>query len=266
MNGSLAANAERWCGLLAACGPRAADVAVCVPTPYLAQLRPCWPGSAIGAGARRTFGHEQGAYTGEVSAAMLREFGCRYVIVGHSERRAVPRRKRRTGGRQGAGARWRKASRPSSASARRWPSARPARPKRGQAPAVGRDPHGGALQQRDRGGLRAGVGHRHRQDRQPEQAQAVHAVLRAQLQAATAACRRMPHPLRRQHEGRQRRQLLAQPDIDGGLIGGASLKAADFWPSAAPPAEARTLFSGVHLNEHWIDHPAGRADCCPRWP
>jgi triosephosphate isomerase len=61
----------------------------------------------------------------------------------------------------------------------------------------------------------------------PEQAQQVHAVLRAQLRAATRI-RTASHPLRRQHERGQCRSLLGQADIDGGLVGGASLKAADF--------------------------------------
>jgi triosephosphate isomerase len=71
----------------------------------------------------------------------------------------------------------------------------------------------------------------------PEQAQAVHAVLRAQLRAATVARRSRAHPVRRQHERRQRiAELLAQPDIDGGLIGGAALKAADFLTIVAAAA------------------------------
>ena len=84
MNGSLAANEA----LLAALRPvPGVDVALCVPYPYLAQLqrRP----SGVELGAQDVSECAAGAYTGEVSAAMLADFGCRYVIVGHSERRAL---------------------------------------------------------------------------------------------------------------------------------------------------------------------------------
>jgi len=63
--------------------------AVCVPYPYLAQVAERLRGSAIAWGAQNVSEHAQGAYTGEVSAAMLKEFGCRYAIVGHSERRQL---------------------------------------------------------------------------------------------------------------------------------------------------------------------------------
>ncbi|QDQ25399.1 triose-phosphate isomerase [Chitinimonas arctica] len=87
MHGSLAANTALLNALRSAeTGP--AEVVVCPPFPYLAQAATLLAGSAIGLGAQNC-GHEAGgAYTGEVAAAMLLEFGCRYVIVGHSERRA----------------------------------------------------------------------------------------------------------------------------------------------------------------------------------
>jgi triosephosphate isomerase len=84
MNGSLAANRRLLDELVV---PQGLEVAVCVPFPYLAQLRARPPGLALG--AQDVSEYEAGAYTGEVSAAMLAEFGCRYVIVGHSERRAL---------------------------------------------------------------------------------------------------------------------------------------------------------------------------------
>ncbi len=84
MNGGLAANEA----LLAALRPvSGVDVALCVPHPYLAQLQRRPPGFELGAQDVSEFA--AGAYTGEVSAAMLADFGCRYVIVGHSERRAL---------------------------------------------------------------------------------------------------------------------------------------------------------------------------------
>jgi triosephosphate isomerase len=84
LNGCLAANEA----LLKACGVLAGvDMAVCVPFPYLAQAASLAGGMALGAQTVSAF--QSGAYTGEVSAEMLAEMGCRYVIVGHSERRAL---------------------------------------------------------------------------------------------------------------------------------------------------------------------------------
>ena len=84
MNGSLAANRALLDQLSACAG---VEAVVCVPYPYLAQAqqRPAW----LGLGAQDVSEFDAGAYTGEVSAPMLAEFGCRYVIVGHSERRAL---------------------------------------------------------------------------------------------------------------------------------------------------------------------------------
>ncbi len=65
------------------------DVAVCAPFPYLAQLERELTASAVKWGAQDVHQLEKGAYTGEVSAAMLADFGCTYVIVGHSERRSI---------------------------------------------------------------------------------------------------------------------------------------------------------------------------------
>jgi triosephosphate isomerase len=62
-------------------------VALCVPFPYLAQAAALLKGSAVAWGAQDVSAHAQGAYTGEVSALMVAEFGAKYVIVGHSERR-----------------------------------------------------------------------------------------------------------------------------------------------------------------------------------
>ncbi|MDR1854672.1 MAG: triose-phosphate isomerase [Azoarcus sp.] len=85
LNGSLAANAALLAGVE---GVDGVDVAVCPPFPYLAQAATLLkPGVALGAQSVSEF--QKGAYTGEVSAEMLAELGCRYVIVGHSERRAL---------------------------------------------------------------------------------------------------------------------------------------------------------------------------------
>ena len=87
MHGSRVANAELLAALLNA-RPYAADVAVCVPLPYLGETAATLAASDLRWGAQDCSAHEQGAYTGEVSAAMLADCACRYVIVGHSERRA----------------------------------------------------------------------------------------------------------------------------------------------------------------------------------
>ena len=90
LNGSLASNETLLKALLREV-PRESPVAcaVCVPIPYLAQARALLEGSGIAWGAQDLSRYDQGAYTGEVSARMLTDLGCRYVIVGHSERRTL---------------------------------------------------------------------------------------------------------------------------------------------------------------------------------
>jgi triosephosphate isomerase len=88
MNGSRSANAALLAALRAS-APFPGGVAVCVPAPYLGEVAAALQGSAIAWGAQDCSSHDSGAFTGEVSAAMLAEFACRYVIVGHSERRAL---------------------------------------------------------------------------------------------------------------------------------------------------------------------------------
>lgn len=68
---------------------RNTDCAVCAPFPYLAQVQTLLHGSNVAWGAQNMSQHDEGAYTGEVAAGMLVEFGCRYVILGHSERRGL---------------------------------------------------------------------------------------------------------------------------------------------------------------------------------
>jgi triosephosphate isomerase len=90
LNGSLATN-EALLGALLREIPREgpAVCAVCVPYAYLGQVQGALKGSGIAWGSQDVSRHEKGAYTGEVSAAMVAEFGCRYAIVGHSERRTL---------------------------------------------------------------------------------------------------------------------------------------------------------------------------------
>ena len=90
MYGSLAANQVLLEELVAGVvGLSEVGVAVCVPFPYLAQAQQCLAGSPVVWGAQNLSEYEGGAYTGEVAGSMLIEFGCQYVIVGHSERRAL---------------------------------------------------------------------------------------------------------------------------------------------------------------------------------
>ena len=87
MNGSLAANQDLLGQIIQGLPSSGCDVAVCVPSVFLSQTQQLAASSSLRWGAQDVSAHEQGAYTGEVSAGMLREFGVRYAIVGHSERR-----------------------------------------------------------------------------------------------------------------------------------------------------------------------------------
>ena len=89
MNGSLASNQVLLDGLLQGLQqqPTEHQVVVCAPFVYLAQVQSLLADTPIAWGAQDVSAHDSGAYTGEVSAAMLQELGCRFVLVGHSERR-----------------------------------------------------------------------------------------------------------------------------------------------------------------------------------
>ena len=241
MNGSLEANEALvravLAGLPSAAGDRA-EAAVCVPAPYLAQVRQLATGSALATGAQDVSMHASGAYTGEVSAAMLREFGARYAIVGHSERRQYH----------------------GEADAQVADKAKAAL-------AAGITPIvcvGETLAEREAGQTEAVVkrqlaavihvnGHCISEivvayepvwaigtgkTATPEQAQQVHAVLRAQLHAASTRDDRVRILYGGSMNAANAASLLAQPDIDGGLIGGASLKAPDFLQIIAAAAAA----------------------------
>lgn len=90
MFGRLARNQALLEGVMAGVREmRNTDCAVCVPYPYLAQAQSLLQGSNVAWGAQNMSQHDEGAYTGEVAAGMLVEFGCKYVLLGHSERRAL---------------------------------------------------------------------------------------------------------------------------------------------------------------------------------
>ena len=228
MNGSLDANAVLLREVIAGLGAARCDVAVCVPSPYLAQAQALSAGSALRLGAQDVSAHDKGAYTGEVSAAMLRDFGVRYAIVGHSERRqyhgetdalvAEKARAALAGGITpivcvGETLAEREADRTVEVVKRQLAAVIHLNGHCISEIVVAYEPV-----------WAIGTG----KTATPEQAQAVHAVLRAQLHAATPRDDRIAILYGGSMNAGNAAQLLAQPDIDGGLIGGASLKSADF--------------------------------------
>ncbi len=230
MYGSLAANLTLLTRLKEAAPALACEMAVCVPFPYLAQAKSVLGGSPAAWGSQNVSKQAQGAHTGEVAASMLIEFGCRYAIVGHSERRAL------------YGETDEKAARKFAAAQR-----------------FGITPIlciGETLAEREQGVTAAVVTRQLRavidevgvaafaravvayepvwaigtgKTATPAQAQEVHALIRACVAASSPE---IAAGLRLLYGGSVKpdnaRELFAMPDIDGGLIGGASLLADDF--------------------------------------
>jgi triosephosphate isomerase len=89
MHGALQKNEALLKGIRSGLAGLGSEFAVCAPFPYLHQLGVLLGGSSVAWGAQTVSEYDFGAYTGEVSASMLAEFGCRYVLVGHSERRSL---------------------------------------------------------------------------------------------------------------------------------------------------------------------------------
>jgi triosephosphate isomerase len=228
MNGGLSANQSLLDDIKSGLGAVRCRAGVCVPYPYLAQVQLLLAGTPIALGAQDVSVHTAGAYTGEVSATMLRDFGVRYAIVGHSERRQY-----------------------------HFESDEAVALKAKQALACGITPIvcvGETLAEREAGHTEnvikrqlAAVIHENGhciseivvayepvwaigtgQTATPEQAQTVHAVLRAQIKAATPHAERVSILYGGSMNASNAAELLAQPDVDGGLIGGAALKSADF--------------------------------------
>lgn len=90
MNGSNAANAELVDGIVAGMPQSdSVELLICPPFPFLAAMAAKLSGSGVALGAQNVSQHQAGAYTGETAPSMLSDVGCTYVLVGHSERRAV---------------------------------------------------------------------------------------------------------------------------------------------------------------------------------
>lgn len=209
---------------------RVAEVAVAAPFVYIPQAQSLLDGSAVSWGGQDLSTEAAGAFTGEISASMLLDFGCKYVIIGHSERRAYHAESDELVAKKFAVAR-----------------------------AAGLIPIlcvGETLEEREQGiteqvvarqldavielegaaaladGVVAyepvwaiGTG----KTATPEQAQEVHAFIRSRVAERDGA---VAEGLRILYGGSMKPdnavELIAKPDIDGGLIGGASLKAEDF--------------------------------------
>jgi triosephosphate isomerase len=231
MNGSHESVAELLDGIKAGIGGVAnAEVAVCPPFVFIPECRSRLEGTPVAWGGQDVSVHASGAYTGEVAGPMLADFGCRYAIVGHSERRTYHAE-----------------------------SDELVAEKFEAACNAGLTPIfciGETLEEREQGvteqvvarqldaviermgadGLGKGViayepvwaigtG----RTATPEQAQDVHAFIRGRIADRSAE---VAEGIRILYGGSMKpdnaAELMAKPDIDGGLIGGASLKAQDF--------------------------------------
>ncbi len=230
MNGSRAVNAELLSNIVAGLEGAPAACAVCVPCVYLHQTQELLAGSPLSVGAQDVSAQQCGAYTGEVAASMLVEYGCQYVIVGHSERRAYHQ----------------ETSELVACKAE-------AVLRAGMTPIVC---VGETLAERDAGETNKVVSEQLEavltlldesdvaklvvayepvwaigtgKTATPAMAQEVHAALRAQLRVHSAeVADTVPLLYGGSMKPDNAKELMAQPDIDGGLIGGAALKAADF--------------------------------------
>ena len=241
MNGSKASVERLLAGVVAgASGVRRSELAVCPPYPFLSLAEQVLAGSGVGWGAQDVSAEDGGAFTGEVSAPMLADFGCRYAICGHSERRSMH-------------------GETDALIARKLAAAR-----RGGLTAI--LCVGETLQEREAGstekviasqidaivafgGIEAFDGIELAYEpvwaigtgvtATPAQAQEVHAFIRGRLAGHSPT---VAEKIRILYGGSMKAsnalELIGQPDIDGGLIGGASLNADEFLAIAKAGDEA----------------------------
>lgn len=231
MNGSSDSVKELMAGIKAGMASvTKAEVVVCPPAVYISRVSDAADGTAVKVGSQNICDEDKGAFTGELSGEMLKDVGCEYAIIGHSERRALY-------------------GETDELVARRFAAAR----RNGIKPLFC---IGETLAERESGvtndvcarqidavialeGVAAladgviayepvwaiGTG----KVATPEQAQEVHAFIRAKIANLSAD---VAAGLRILYGGSMNpgnaAELIGQPDIDGGLIGGASLKAEDF--------------------------------------
>jgi len=232
MNASLAGNArllgEIKAGAAAVAG--GCDLLVCAPAPYLAQCQAELQGTSVAWGAQTVSEHESGAYTGDVAASMLLEFGCSHVIVGHSERRTYH------GESNAVVAKKVVRALKSGLTPILCIGETLAERQGNRTDAVVGAQLDAVLQVLEEGDVARvvvayeplwaiGTGI----TATPRMAQNVHEMLRAKIAAKSVQAAQQVKIL---YGGSMKPdnagQLLAMPDIDGGLIGGASLKAEDF--------------------------------------
>ncbi len=231
MNGDSAANAALVDGIVAGLpASDAVELLVCPPYPYVSAVASQIDGSAVTLGAQNVSEHESGAFTGEVSGSMLRESGCQYVIVGHSERRAL------MGETSNIVAAKFQAALESGLQPILCVGETLEQREAGQTQTVIDEQLNAVL---DSAGIEAfeaaviayepvwaiGTG----MTASPEQAQDVHRHIRAALEARNESVAAGVKILYGGSvKGDNAAGLFSKPDIDGGLIGGASLKSEDF--------------------------------------
>jgi len=220
-------------GRMKGAGAMKCDMLVCPPFPLISTIVNAVAGSGIAVGGQDCHAQEKGAFTGDTSAYMLKDIGCSYVIVGHSERRTYHAESDET-----------------------------VKAKAEAGLAAGLSAIvciGETLEQRDagqtlevnrsqlHGSIPAGATPENTviayepvwaigtgRTATPEQAQEVHAMIRSELvgKLGDAAGNAMRVLYGGSMNAKNAAELLTQPDIDGGLIGGAALKADDFWTIA----------------------------------
>ena len=240
MNGDTARNRELVAGIVDGSAPsEAVEVLVCPPFPYLASVAEQAGDSHVMVGAQNVSEHESGAYTGETSPAMLKDVGCQYAIVGHSERRtlygetddqvAAKFRAALDAGLTpilciGETLEERDAMQTESVNSRQLAAVVAATGIEAFSRAVIAYEPVWAI----------GTG----EVATPEQAQDVHMHIRGMLSAENAEVAAGVQILYGgSMKGENAPGLLSMPDIDGGLIGGASLKSADFLAIVEAAAE-----------------------------